>query len=195
METPKTPKGRTTRKKILDSSIQIIIEKGFSNTTLNDMCRASGVAIGTFYHYFSSTQDILAEILRFEGEEMSQFFESLEADSAVEALKSMLVYQLDYFEKKGKEIVAHIYTMEISARHGGAQLLRVLPLMNIITDIIKKAQASKELREDLDPQQCATLFLSLIFFYSLIWLSSEEHRTLKEIALDHLMIEIERRRP
>ena len=64
--------------------------------------------------------------------------------------------------------------------------------MDIITDIIKKAQASKELREDLDPQQCAMLFLSLIFSYSLIWLSSEELRTLKEIALDHLVIEIER---
>ena len=79
------------------------------------MCRASGVAIGTFYHYFSSTQDILAEILRIDGEDMSRFSESLEADPAVEALKSMLIYQLDYFEKKGKEIVAHIYTMEISS--------------------------------------------------------------------------------
>ena len=192
MEAPKTLKGRTTRKKILDASIRIINQKGFNNTTLNDMCRASDVAIGTFYHYFSSTQDILAEILRIEGEEMSQFYESLEASPAVEALESMLVYQLDYFEKKGKEIVAHIYTMEISAHRGGAQLLSVLPLMDIITDIIRKAQTSKELREDLDLQQCAMLFLSLIFSYSLVWLSSEEHRTLKEIALDHLMIEVER---
>jgi hypothetical protein len=104
----------------------------------------------------------------------------------------MLIYQLDYFEKKGKEIVAHIYTMEISAHHGSAQILRALPLMDIITDIIKKAQASKELREDLDPQRSAMLLLSLIFTYSFNWLSSEEHRTLKEIALDHLMIEIER---
>lgn len=195
MVTPKTPKGRTTKKKILDASIRIINQKGFNNTTLNDMCRASGVAIGTFYHYFSSTQDILAEILRIEGEEMSRFSESLEAGPAVEALKSMLVYQLDYFEKKGKEIVAHIYTMEISAHRGGAQLLSDLPMMDIITDIIKKAQASKELRDDLDPQQCAMLLLSLIFFYSLIWLSSEELRTLKEIALDHLVIEIERMKP
>ena len=192
MEAPKTPKGRTTRKKILDSSIRIINQKGFNNTTLNDMCEASGVAIGTFYHYFSSTQDILAEILRIEGEEMLQFSESLEAGSAVEALKSMLIYQLDYFEKKGKEIVAHIYTMEISAHHGGAQLLSVLPLMDITTDIIKKAQASKEFLEDLDPQRSAMLLLSLIFTYSFNWLSSEEHRTLKEIALDHLVIEIER---
>jgi AcrR family transcriptional regulator len=159
------------------------------------MCKASGVAIGTFYHYFSSTQDILAEILRIEGEEMSQFYESLETCSALEALKSMLIYQLDYFEKKGKEIVAHIYTMEISAHRGVAQLLSILPLMDIITDIILKAQTSKELQEDLDPQQCAMLFLSLIFSYSLIWLSSEEHRTLKEIALEHLMIEIERMKP
>jgi AcrR family transcriptional regulator len=195
METPKTPKGRTTRKKILDSSIRIINQKGFNNTTLNDMCKASGVAIGTFYHYFSSTQDILAEILRIEGEEMSRFSESLETGSTLEALKSMLIYQLDYFEKKGKEIVAHIYTMEISAHRGVAQLLSILPLMDIITDIIMKAQTSKELQEDLDPKQCAMLFLSLIFSYSLIWLSSEEHRTLKEIALEHLMIEIERMKP
>lgn len=195
MNTPKTPKGRSTRKKILDASIQIINQQGFNNTTLNDMCQASGVAIGTFYHYFSSTQDILAEILRIEGEEMLQFSESLKDGPAVEALKSMLIYQLDYFEKKGKEIVAHIYTMEISAHRGSARLLSVLPLMDISTDIIKKAQASKELREDLDPQRCAMLLLSLIFTYSFSWLSSEEHRTLKEIALDHLMIEIERMKP
>ena len=195
MDTPKTPKGRSTRKKILDASIQIINQKGFNNTTLNDMCQASGVAIGTFYHYFSSTQEILAEILRIEGEEMSRFYESLEASTNVEALESMLVYQLDYFEKKGKEIVAHIYTMEISAHHGSSQLLKFLPLMDIIIDIIKKAQASKELHEDLDPQRSANVLLSLIFMYSFNWLSSEEHRTLKEIALDHLMIEIERMKP
>jgi AcrR family transcriptional regulator len=195
MEAPKTLKGRTTRKKILDESIRIINEKGFNNTTLNDMCRASDVAIGTFYHYFSSTQDILIEILRIEGEEMSRFFESLESAPAVETLKSMLIYQLDYFEKKGKEIVAHIYTMEISAHRGSTQILSVLPLLDIIIDIIKKAQASKEIREDLDPQRSAMLFLSLIFIYSFNWLSGEEHRTLKEIALDHLMIEIERMKP
>ena len=195
MNTPKTPKGRSTRKKILDASIQIINQKGFNNTTLNDMCQASGVAIGTFYHYFSSTQDILAEILRIEGEEMSHFSETLKAGSAVEAIESMLVYQLDYFEKKGKEIVAHIYTMEISAHRGSAQLLELLPLMDSCTDIIKKAQASKELQEDLDPQRSAMIFLSLIFSYSLNWLSSEEPRTLKEIALDHLLIEIERMKP
>ena len=192
MDAPKTPKGRSTRKKILESSIQLIHEKGFANTTLNDMCRASGVATGTFYHYFTSTQDILAEILRIEGEEMTRFYEGLQGRPPVKTLEAILVYQMDYFEKKGKEIVSQIYSMEIASRHGSSHLLRVLPLMEIVTEIIRKAQASKFFRTSLIPERCAMLLMSLIFAYSFAWLSSEEHRTLKEIALDHLLSEIER---
>ena len=195
MEAPKTPKGRKTRQRILDSSIALINERGFDNLTLADLCEGSGVAIGTFYHYFHSTQEILFEVVAMEGEEIRRYYGSLRDRSPLRRLRRVLEFQLDYFERKGKEVVGRIYRMEIDARYGSARLIGVLPTMAIMRETIEAAQGAGELRGDLDPERAAMLLMSLVFGYSFGWLSSGETRTLREIAHGHLMAELDRMRP
>ena len=52
VNSPKTPRGRKTLKRILDVSTQMFYEKGYHNTSINDISEAAGVALGTFYIYF-----------------------------------------------------------------------------------------------------------------------------------------------
>ncbi len=194
MGMPKTPKGRMTKQKILDSSIALINKRGFDNLTLNDLCEASGVAIGTFYHYFHSTQEILFEVVAREGEEILDYYRGLRDRSPLRRLRKIIRFQLDYFEKKGKEVVGHIYRMEIANRQGSARLIGILPTMAIVHETIDAAKEAGELRGDLDPGRTAMLLMSLIFGYSFAWLADGETRTLREIAHDHLMAELDRMR-
>jgi len=189
---PKTPKGRTTKQKILDASVALIKEKGFDNTTLNDMCRASGVATGTFYHYFTSTQEILSEILKIEGREIASYYEKIKNDPPLQVLEKVLDYQMDYFEKKGKEIVSQIYGIELRSHRGDSYLVKILPLLEIITGLLDSARKAGAADPSLDPEKGAMLLLSLLLGYSFTWLSSEENRPLKAIAGDHLKLEIRR---
>lgn len=63
----KTPEAR--RKELLDCSLKLFFQRGYDNTTINDLIEAVGVSKGAFYHYFASKEDLLEALAqRFAGE-------------------------------------------------------------------------------------------------------------------------------
>ena len=44
-------------------SSQLIHQKGFSDTTMRDISRATGMSLGGLYHYFENKEDLLFKIL------------------------------------------------------------------------------------------------------------------------------------
>lgn len=49
------------RKKIVDKGFELICEKGYYNTTTNDIAKYSGVSVGIIYQYFNDKKDIFLE--------------------------------------------------------------------------------------------------------------------------------------
>ena len=52
------------RKKLLDSSYELFVEKGISNVSIAEICQKAGIAKGTFYLYFTSKEDIARALNR-----------------------------------------------------------------------------------------------------------------------------------
>ena len=52
----------THRTKLLDSALELMLAKGFTATTVDEVCADAGVTKGSFYHHFGS-KDELAEVL------------------------------------------------------------------------------------------------------------------------------------
>ena len=52
------------RKKLLDSSSELFVEKGISNVSIAEICQKAGIAKGTFYLYFTSKEDIARALNR-----------------------------------------------------------------------------------------------------------------------------------
>ncbi|HEX5123595.1 MAG TPA: TetR/AcrR family transcriptional regulator [Rhodanobacteraceae bacterium] len=48
-----------TRGRILSAAVQIVAEKGVAEVVIDDFIRAAGIARGTFYNYFKSTDEVL----------------------------------------------------------------------------------------------------------------------------------------
>jgi TetR/AcrR family transcriptional regulator, transcriptional repressor for nem operon len=44
--------------KLLDSALAVIRAKGYSATTLDDICQGAGVTKGAFFHYFASKEEL-----------------------------------------------------------------------------------------------------------------------------------------
>ena len=44
----------TTKTKLLDAATRLVREKGFSATSVDDLCKAAGVTKGAFFHHFAS---------------------------------------------------------------------------------------------------------------------------------------------
>ena len=55
---PKTKLGQTKMDKLLASSEELFATKGFYNTSISDICRHAGTAVGTFYIYFETKTDV-----------------------------------------------------------------------------------------------------------------------------------------
>src|SRR5665648_889090 len=50
-----------TRKRIYESALSLIAEKGLENVQIEDISKRAEVSIGLFYQYFSKKEDIITE--------------------------------------------------------------------------------------------------------------------------------------
>ncbi|ABC63097.1 TetR/AcrR family transcriptional regulator [Erythrobacter litoralis] len=61
---PVTERGRRTRRKLLDAAKLEFGEKGFHDASISDITRRAEVALGTFYTYFESKDEIFRALVR-----------------------------------------------------------------------------------------------------------------------------------
>jgi TetR/AcrR family transcriptional repressor of nem operon len=54
---------QTTRDKLLDAGKDLMLSRGYSATTVDDICDAAGVSKGSFYHFFETKEDLALEVL------------------------------------------------------------------------------------------------------------------------------------
>ena len=52
------PAPRDTKTRLLDAALLVIRTKGYSATSVDDLCRAAGVTKGAFFHYFKSKEEL-----------------------------------------------------------------------------------------------------------------------------------------
>lgn len=62
---PKTKRGRKTRNKILEAAEIEFGEKGFHEAGISGITYRAGVALGTFYTYFESKEEIFRALVRY----------------------------------------------------------------------------------------------------------------------------------
>ena len=60
---PRTERGRRTRRKLLDAAAAEFGERGFHEASISDITRRAGVALGSFYTYFGSKDEIFRALV------------------------------------------------------------------------------------------------------------------------------------
>ena len=61
---PRTERGRKTLRKLLDAASQEFAERGFHEASISGITRSAGVALGTFYTYFESKDEIFRALVK-----------------------------------------------------------------------------------------------------------------------------------
>src|SRR3982751_551532 len=61
---PRTPRGERTLRKILDGAREEFGEHGFSDSSIVGITQRAGVALGTFYTYFNSKEEVFKALVR-----------------------------------------------------------------------------------------------------------------------------------
>lgn len=78
-------KSLIARNKIISAAAKLFSEKGYDETTMQDIMQISGLSKGAIYHYFKSKQEILDYISNYEKEMVSNYLRELVDDKELTA--------------------------------------------------------------------------------------------------------------
>ena len=56
-----------TKTNLLEAALAVVRAKGYSATTVDDICQAAGVSKGAFFHHFKSKEELAIEAVRVSG--------------------------------------------------------------------------------------------------------------------------------
>lgn len=85
-----------TRQALLYSAIEIIEQKGYAKTTLDDIAKNIGMTRGAFYWHFKNKKEILLEIEKqYEKNYLVDYGQFQVLPSAYETLKHLLFHQIE----------------------------------------------------------------------------------------------------
>lgn len=66
-------KGEKTKARVLEAAMQMVNEKGFCSTSINDIIQATGVKKGNLYFHFPSKEELSLAILEEASREFAAF--------------------------------------------------------------------------------------------------------------------------
>ena len=93
VSTPKLKQNKTdTRLALIQAGTEIILEKGFNNTGIDQVLKVVGVPKGSFYYYFKSKDDFGLSIIEHHAELLMQGLQSTFNNSTLTPLQRMREY-------------------------------------------------------------------------------------------------------
>ena len=138
-------KSLITKNKIISSAAKLFSERGYDETTLQDIMKLSGLSKGAIYHYFKSKQEILDYLSNYEKELVSDFLKKL-VDNKELTAKEKIERVITYLS--ANEALPEL-TKENWAEKAPFALLNTLKntlnvLSEYITDILEQGNCNNE---------------------------------------------------
>lgn len=116
---PRQSRAKFTQQALLDSAVQLLVEKHHGEITIREMTEIAGVGLGTFYEYFSQKEDVFALIIHQQIKALAQ--ELLEHGMHLRAtqpeislsnyVKQLIQFQLNKIQN-AQQIWATIFLLE-----------------------------------------------------------------------------------
>lgn len=122
MDFKKTRKDKAadTKKKIFETAIYLIKQKGYENVTVSEICQNAGLAKGSFYVHYKSKEDIVresyyADMGEYITAHYTDFLSSIDNKDSIERISFFLNLEFKFAEYAGYELTCLAYSLNLSA--------------------------------------------------------------------------------
>ncbi len=115
--TVKKPSER--RDEFLDTAVELFNEKGYYNTSVDDIVDRMGVAKGLFYYYFKTKEELVEAIVNRIWESAEPDYEAIMARDDLTALEKLFLYS----HVRGQIKVEQTYLMDLYIREPESPLV------------------------------------------------------------------------
>ncbi|MBO3753031.1 TetR family transcriptional regulator [Streptosporangiaceae bacterium NEAU-GS5] len=160
---PATAKGEATRAFLLQTAARVFAERGYTGTALGDLIAASGLTKGAFYFYFPSKAELALAVLRDQQERwLGQVRERvLAAGTALEQFRALAPVMLELLAAEpGAWSITRLTKDMADDPVTAAEVSKPMAgWVEFVADIVRRGQASGELRTGLDPHHVAVVLV------------------------------------
>ncbi|KGX91291.1 TetR family transcriptional regulator [Pontibacillus halophilus JSM 076056 = DSM 19796] len=171
--------------KIMETSIELFGERGFLETSIQDIVEANGVTKGTFYYYFHNKEDVLMQIhLTFIEELLKRQEQILFANgvSYKEKLRSTVLMVIKNIRLQAQSARVFFREMRHLSDHHTAKLLPKRHLFQRnVQQLVEEGVRAEEFRKDLRADMVSFGILGIVnwsyFWYEPDGEVSEEELT------------------
>lgn len=135
-----------TKRNIFQIAIKLFSEKGYDNTSIEEITAVAGVAKGSLYYHFSKKEDIF-DLLLEEGIKLlknSIEIKTRDAKTALDKLKAVILVQIKV-SVKYEDLISVIFTQMWGKESKNLKCQKVaFDYIEIIKDIIREGIANGE---------------------------------------------------
>ncbi|MBQ9943401.1 MAG: TetR/AcrR family transcriptional regulator [Clostridia bacterium] len=104
-------KGDMKKQAILDTAEKLFFEKGYRDTSVQDVLDRLHCSKGSFYHHYESKLQVLMEICRQKAKKSFEAYQETEYKTELDKLNG-LIYQAMPFNKEGEDMLAVLLPLE-----------------------------------------------------------------------------------
>jgi len=174
------------RKEILNSALRLFSQKGYHQTSMSEIARASEFSIGSLYNFFKSKEELFFVLFKEEIEEIERRVQTeiAKKGSVKEKLTALLETLFSYFEEHWEAFVVlalNRQSFEAGLKDNLFQILHLkhLQFVKTMKEIIEQGIKERELKE-LKPEEMASALIGLVNGSIFLWLESGRSYSLKE---------------
>ena len=150
----------SVRDRILNTAWARFMEKGYENTTVDEIIQLCGISKGGFYHYFSSKDDLLVYLSTLFDEQYESLSKTVDPElSAKEKLfyytENLFIYIEDHIPY---DILALVFSTQV-VKSGSKHLLdERRRYFSILTEVISSGKKSGEFNRSKTTRELVKLY-------------------------------------
>ncbi|MBC5688946.1 TetR/AcrR family transcriptional regulator [Mediterraneibacter sp. NSJ-55] len=141
---------KSIKTRIVSAAWQLFYEKGYDQTTVDDIIALSGTSKGSFYYYFSTKDELLETLSNV----LDDFYEELagKMEPSMNSFDKLLYLNEkahEMIEKKVPiDLLASLYSTQLTAKGNRHLLDKNRVYYRLITEITEEGQRRGEIRQD-----------------------------------------------
>ena len=164
-------RGTETRERLFHAAVRLFAEKGFAETTVEDITNAADVGKGTFFNYFPSKEHILIAFSDMQLGKLERFVEA--ARSSKETMRAFfrtMSQQMTSEPAKKPDFMRALLQANLSSVSvRNVMRERNTRGENLLSQLVQIGQERGEFRRDVSALEIARVFRQMTFGTVLLW--------------------------
>jgi AcrR family transcriptional regulator len=164
-------RGAETRERLFRAALKLFAEKGFAETTVEDITNAADVGKGTFFNYFPSKEHILIAFSDMQLDRLQATVEHMrDVHEPMRAFFRSMTLRMTEEPAKAPDVVRAILQANLSSSSVRSVMQeRNARAEGLLTQLMQIGQERGEFRRDLPALELAQVFRQTTFGTLLMW--------------------------